>query len=501
MDPSADELAQMRAGGSPLMAACAYAGVGAPVLAALRASLGDFQRARDIAGMPRGALLAGIETASLARVIANEELGVEAVEPRQLNALEQGQAGVLARIARLLVGLRASELEEVAPVAAAGVVAVATPLGVRRVKLANTVDQGDETEVAALTSVELRGLAKRYKMGNDGLAPMDVEEATADQIIGIKSKLDADVVPYADFGILRPFGHRLGRALRFHAKVWCPETLTYVAKELPGPSDFTEWRRSWRVFVNIMRTLEAASSSRLERYYEHIHALNDKYGNLGGVSTWWLIALADQRMRSERMEKIRRKIDAEADELSARGVVQGASAKPWDIVFLEAAEDHQFWYAEVAEKAMLYVNHIKGAPSLLDEGHHVWQAGGVVAAPKAKALSAGAKARAAKQAARAAGGGKGGGGGGAGNGDGKGGGGKYGGGPKGGGHYDDGKGKKGPKGKGGKAGKGKGKQHEDCYIYNRDVGGCSEPCPNGRRHQCEYCGGAHPGTQCGDGVG
>lgn len=499
MDPSETELALMRAGGNPLMAAVAYAGVNAATLAALRASLGDFQRVRDVAMMPRAALLAGVSAAEIASVDANAEHGVEATEPRLLNALEQGQAGILVRIARLLTGLPASELEQGAPAGAAGVMAIASGLGVRRVKLASTVDQGDETEVLALTSQELRVLAKRFKTGNDGLAPMDVEEATADQIIGIKSKLDADVVPYADFGILRPFGHRLGRALKFHAKVWCPETLTYVAKELPGPSDFTEWRRSWRVYVNIMRTLEAASSSRLERYYEHVHALNEKYGNLGGVSTWWLIALADQRMRSERMEKIRRKIDAETDDLLARGIVQEPSTRPWDVVFFEAAEDHQFWYAEVAEKAMLYVNHIKEAPSLWDEGHHVWQAGGIIA-PKAKAKSAGAKARAAKQAARAAGGGRGGGGGGGGKGDGKFGGGKNGGGAKGGGGHDvDGKGKKGPKGKGARDGKGKGKQNEDCYIYNRDVGGCTEPCPNGRRHQCEYCGGAHPGTECGAG--
>jgi hypothetical protein len=381
MDPSETELAHMRRSGNPLRSAVAYAGITPAVLSALRASLGHFQRVQDIAGMPRTALIDGIKVASVARVIVNVERGVEAVEPRQLNALEQGQAGVLARIARLLSGLHASELEEVAPGAAAGVAAVARGLGVRRVSLANNVDQDNEREVAALASQERRVLAKRYKISNDGLAPMDV-----------------------DVGAGRPRGS----------------------------------------------------------------------------------------MRFERMENIRREIDSDAEELSARGLVQTSSAKSGDIVSREAAEDHQVWYAEVAENAALYVNHVKKAPPLpWDEGFYVVQAGGFVALPKAKARSSGAKARAAARVSRGgcAGGG---------NGDRKFSGGKNGGGPKGGGYDVDFKGKMGHKGKGDGAGKDKLKQSmQDCYIYNRDVGGCTEPCPNGRRHQCEYCCDAHPGTECG----
>eukprot|EP00746_Dinoflagellata_sp_MGD_P014681 gnl/MRDRNA2_/MRDRNA2_132313_c0_seq1.p1 gnl/MRDRNA2_/MRDRNA2_132313_c0~~gnl/MRDRNA2_/MRDRNA2_132313_c0_seq1.p1 ORF type:complete len:345 (+),score=41.03 gnl/MRDRNA2_/MRDRNA2_132313_c0_seq1:59-1093(+) len=42
-------------------------------------------------------------------------------------------------------------------------------------------------------------------------------------------------------------------------------------------------------------------------------------------------------------------------------------------------------------------------------------------------------------------------------------------------------------------GKGKGKSeclfsHQRCFEWSRKPGGCSEPCPNGRLHVCEYCG-------------
>ena len=54
-----------------------------------------------------------------------------------------------------------------------------------------------------------------------------------------------DIVPFADFGILRPFGARLERSLKFAAKIWNPEKQEYLAKELPGPSSHAEWLRSW----------------------------------------------------------------------------------------------------------------------------------------------------------------------------------------------------------------------------------------------------------------
>ena len=49
-------------------------------------------------------------------------------------------------------------------------------------------------------------------------------------------KLAHDVVPYADFGVLRPDGHRLERALKFHAKFGDPVSGDFVMKELPKPA-------------------------------------------------------------------------------------------------------------------------------------------------------------------------------------------------------------------------------------------------------------------------
>ena len=126
------------------------------------------------------------------------------------------------------------------------------------------------------------------------------EEASADQLAAPRGKLDLDVVPFADFGVFRPYSERLKRALRFQAQIWCPEECSYVTRELPGPSSFEEWRRAWRVYRYALLVLGAASHAHLERYFERFQDLVVSHGTLGGNNLWWILALADQRMRSER---------------------------------------------------------------------------------------------------------------------------------------------------------------------------------------------------------
>ena len=179
----------------------------------------------------------------------------------------------------------------------------------RTFKLSSVVDQGDDQEVEALPAGDFREAVKKFRVSNDGFSPTaDEEEATPDQLQGISVKLEQDVVPYADFGVLRPFGQRLERTLKFHARCWDPVKGVFVAKELPGPPSIDEWLRSWKVYSFIMVALRAVTRARLERYKDKIVTLNAKYGQLRGGS-WWLIALADQRMRSERMEKLRRELE------------------------------------------------------------------------------------------------------------------------------------------------------------------------------------------------
>ena len=65
-----------------------------------------------------------------------------------------------------------------------------------------------------------------------------------------------------------------------------------------------------------------------------------KYGQIRGGS-WWIIALADQRMRSERMERIRREMEADVADGKETAIFD--RQKPWDAAFLKAATRTRAW--------------------------------------------------------------------------------------------------------------------------------------------------------------
>jgi len=377
MDPSAAEVAGLVAGADPLQALFDFVGIGDALKDAVYAQTGAIEKVRELVfidGADWDDAMANAVLVEVAAKAATDEDEAVNEKTRGLRAREKGQIRMLRRYARLLLGLPGEQ----------GALHAGSDTNFdkdkekekdkdskmkRKFRLSRVVDQGDDQEVEALDAEIVRDAVKRFKSSNDGLDPTPEEEATADQLQGIRIKLMHDIVPFADFGILRPFGARLERSLKFAAKIWNPEKQEYLAKELPGPSSHAEWLRSWKVYSYILVALDAVSKTRLERYAAKISDLNRKYGCLRGDS-WWLVALADQRMRSERMERLRREIEAKA----AAGVkIEGGfdSDRPWDAVFLAAALDTDFWSSEVTEAALLFVADARAKGELLDPGHHV----------------------------------------------------------------------------------------------------------------------------------
>ena len=496
MDPSHSELAQIAAAASPLQALLDFIGMDEPVKAALWDALGGVSKVREIVFVPSEDWDDAVKDAlviTTAAVTASEGVLGQPAQTRKLKPIEKAQVGMLRRYARLLCGLTGdeaggglSQVQGTSQATAGNAAAVMAKSAHKRTfKLSSVVDQGDDQEVEALPAGDFREAVKKFRVSNDGLSPTADEEATPDQLQGISVKLEQDVVPYADFGVLRPFGQRLERTLKFHARCWDPVKGVFVAKELPGPPSIDEWLRSWKVYSFIMVALRAVTRARLERYKDKIVTLNAKYGQLRGGS-WWLIALADQRMRSERMEKLRRELEIEDVEGRIAGEGGFDRNRPWDAVFLAAAQDDDFWREEVAEAALLYISRVKDQGELMDPGHHVTAVGESRPGPSRPASPEGerhgwskSKARREREKRSARdlkslkeqhkqGVNKGG-------------------------HEEKGAGKS-EKGKG----KGKGKHRiQVCFAWNRDAGGCPTPCPNGRAHVCEFCGASeHKGSEC-----
>ena len=195
-------------------------------------------------------------------------------------------------------------------------------LTTRRVKVASTLDQADDAEVAAMAPEQARKYWAEYTEQNDGVEPDPAERADPGQLQALISKLDADVVPYGDFAVLRPFGKRMERAVKFAAQQWDPVTCTYVRKEIPGVNNIVEWRRSWKLYTYMMKVLKATKGPRMDRYAAKFEKLYEKYGSLDGVEgdTWWLPALGDIRMRSERFEFLRGRAEIQYEKDKKAGV-------------------------------------------------------------------------------------------------------------------------------------------------------------------------------------
>ena len=177
------------------------------------------------------------------------------------------------------------------------------------------------------------------------------------------------------------------------------------------------------------------------------------------------------------METIRRELEEDYVRLERAGRIQDAvsnPAAPWDSVFLAAAGDEEYWSREVKEASLLYTTNLKAKGEITDDGHHAPIAGN---SSTTTALALGSsetksarerkkrKERIAKAKAR------------------------------------DSQSKpptapaqeRPPRGGRGRGAKGRdNRAKEDCWAWTK-YGGCSEPCPQGRKHPpCPRCGGRHP---------
>ena len=353
--------------------------------------------------------------------------------------------------------------------------------GASKVKLATVLDQSCDAEVKILGTEELRAMLTAWKkQHNDNEEPTEEEEASGEQLTALAHRLRQGTTPYVDFGVWRPHGQDLGRACKFAAHFQTAPGV-FTMKEISGPACYADWERSWRVFKFAMEMLGAASRTRLDKYKAQIENLNRDYPTM-----WWLVAVADIKMRKVHLERIRRRLIDEHLELTGAGLRSDFDPLcPWDQCFREAARDRDFWAQEVERKVVQVTTHQRSKAEVIDPGFGSLQfaapagQGATAAHAEGPPRKAPRPSKAERRAAALAGKAKAPA-------------------PAGGGHPAPAKGGK-DKGKGktrdldrrtpagnyfyDKAGK------QLCWTWNATKNGCTEPCPNGRAHVCEVCRG------------
>jgi hypothetical protein len=440
------------------------------VRVAFLAALGNPKMVRQVVAVP----LASYGKAMAVVVVKDKSSGTE-VESA-LTPVEEGQVGEVRRISRLLMKL-APESSTMAQPPAAGAPTSMTGLedlarAVRdavkppskKIVASRILDQCDDTEVMPLDAKVLADLIQDWKtVENDGEEPTEEEEATGDQLASLNGRIQTGATPFVDFGVWRPYGARMGRALRFVVHTVHADGVSRP-REVNGPSTYVEWLRCWRVFAFAMVALKHASKARLQRYADLIRVLAEDF-----PSHWWIVGLADIKMRSEGLERVRRDCVKRHD---LGSLTDFNSSKPWDVVFREAALDTKFWDREVDKQVVLFHTNVKSSTGIHDIGTGLINLANEESHASAShvrpvKISPGAKKRANKRMSKAQGA------------------------PKGSGKGGNGAGKGAKMTEPGEAKTKDGRflrsktGEEICWAYNK--GTCSQPCPMKRWHMCEWC--------------
>ena len=244
--------------------------------------------------------IVAVPLASYGAMATNLRISVGAAGSLTLEAMtciEEGQVGEVRRVARIIMNL-GPETDPLAPppmVALAGAGAPTAGFAemakairdavrppVRRILANKVLDQGDDSEVIPLDAAVLKSMVEDWKiLDNDGEEPAEDEEATSEQLASLSARIGTGATPFVDFGVWRPFGSRMERAMKFVVHMPQPDG-TSRPKEISGPACFTQWLRCWKVYVFAMGTLKAASRTRMARYAERIRGLAEDFPN-----HWW----------------------------------------------------------------------------------------------------------------------------------------------------------------------------------------------------------------------
>ncbi len=211
----------------------------------------------------------------------------------------------------------------------------------KRIKLSSLVDPAAETDLEPLPESVLRDLFAEFHQKRGG-PPGDEVEPTNEQISAIKQLVDSNSPPYVDFALFGPRGRHFLEKLTYIETVFHASSGTWVRHELPGPSNYEAWERSWGVFECASILLKIISPENLSRYHERIKKLASLYG----LAAWPVVYQADVKMRSEHIERLLRRAEIREDPLLLREA-------PWDYAFHLASGDDRFWFEEVQEKATL----------------------------------------------------------------------------------------------------------------------------------------------------
>jgi hypothetical protein len=361
LDPTPGEAATI----ATIADALTWSGVAESTRLAFYEKIGVPSVLRDISYISRDEYIKYLE---LAQVKVAGAAAADAATSRPLQPTETARLWAFRRVCRLRCGLTPGDAAEVVTAQQqpfgspgnSGPAALALPSDTQTIKLDQVLDPTLSAAIIQMDAVEIRKAYDQYVL-RFGATPEDCIDPTLDQLSALKQIMAVNRSPYADFSRWGPWGKRLLRKLSLLAFTLLPNGL-WQKTELGGPPTVEVWMDCWQVFRVAMLLLEACEAEILDLYASNIRALAARYGR----ECWFIVYTADQRMRAERWEKLRR----EADRAHAADPVNSKfdPSRPWNTIVQQSRSDADFWTQNVREPAALFLARARSARDVLDDG-------------------------------------------------------------------------------------------------------------------------------------
>ena len=113
---------------------------------------------------------------------------------------------------------------------------------------------------------------------------------------------------------------------------------SWLAKEIPGPTNYQPWLYCWRVFRVACLMLKVAHEMPLDRYQQKIEKLATQW-----PTAWHLVCLAEDKCRFEHFNRLKSRIEFDIS-LGRVAPPLWDAGSPWSAIFFKAAEDDETYW-------------------------------------------------------------------------------------------------------------------------------------------------------------
>ena len=284
---------------------------------------------------------------------------------RSPNFTEKGKLALLARACHQCAMLGGSPVSPSVAGSTSGEPA-APSLAVRKVKLSEALRQGSDVDVPVQPDTLMTAGEGRLRVlyGANYEVPQNVA-VTIEQLSAVQYLIESKDIPYLDFAIWGPHGHRTARKLRLIGQIF-DSNGTLRTVEIAGPPNLEVWLDCFAVMVTAFLMLNIMDLGTLSNYAKMITDFHARYGPV----TWLLLYQADTRFRQEHVDRCRRRAATLHDKARmASGTTEFEPSRPWNYAYQLGTQDHSglgsWWHKEYSEIAVLILTRTDRLENLL----------------------------------------------------------------------------------------------------------------------------------------